>query len=115
GLLPLRSWRALLAMPEHFGEQLGLSAAVTQEIESYLFANAGDKSDYRGEPLLFRHLSDSSTPIRITDLPMMRRNHEVIRSVSRTNANVRVRKLTNCTDCHRGAQTGSFALRELDV
>ena len=116
GLLPARSWHALLEKPnDHFGESLSLSAATVRELDAYLVANAGDKSDYDGPTQFFRYLKDSATPLRITNLPMMYRNHEVVRSVTASNALLRVRTLTNCQDCHTTAATGSFAHNDLVV
>jgi len=115
GLLPARSWKVLLAQQDHFGESLSLPPETLQSIAAYLEANAGDKSDYLGEYLLFRNLSEKSVYTRITALPMMRRNHEVMRAVMSVNGNVPVRRFTNCTDCHTGAAAGSFANHELVV
>jgi hypothetical protein len=115
GLLPARSWKALLAQADHFGESLSIPPETMTAIAAYLDANAGDKSDYLGEALLFRNLSENSTYTRITALPMMRRNHEVMRALMSVNGNVPVRKFTNCTDCHTGASEGSFANRELII
>ena len=116
GLLPARSWHALMQKTnEHFGETLNLSADTVRQLDEYLTASAGDHSDYDGPPILFRHLKDSVTPIRITNLPMMHRNHEVVKSVMRTNSTMKVKGITNCGECHTGAASGSFANRELII
>ncbi len=45
GLLPARSWEALLKKPdEHFGETLSLDPETLRHIRDYLSANAGDRS-----------------------------------------------------------------------
>jgi hypothetical protein len=115
-LLPVRSWRAVLANTnEHFGESLGLSPATVAALQSYLAENAGDHSDRDGPAILFKYLSESRTPLRVTSLPMMHRNHEVVRSVIRTNATMKIRSITNCAECHTKAGEGSFANRDLIV
>ena len=114
GLLPARSWKAVLAQQSHFGEALDLKPDELRVIADYLDTNAADKSDYRGEEPILRNLRDDRTPLRITDLPMMRRNHEPMRSILAA-AGGAAHLFTNCTDCHTGAAKGSFANRELRV
>ena len=116
GLLPARSWHALLEKTNsHFGESLSLSPETLRDLDAYLVANAGDKTDYDGPSQFYRYLKDETTPLRITDLPMMHRNHKVVRNVMQTNSTMKVRSLTNCQDCHTTAATGSFANRDLIV
>jgi hypothetical protein len=116
GFLPARSWDAILAKTDsHFGESLGLSSETLQTLQNYLRENAADHSDRKGPEQLMTRQPADVTPLRVTDIHMMRRNHVVVREVLRTNATVKVRSLTNCDGCHRGAKNGSFALRELEV
>src|SRR6185503_9998861 len=66
GLLPARSWEALLKKPnEHFGETLSLDPDTLQHIRDYLTANAGDRSDFAGPQQFFHRMSEESTPLRI--------------------------------------------------
>jgi hypothetical protein len=109
GMLPERSWHALLARADaHFGEALSLAPEAARHIEAYLAANAADHSDYRGSALMLQELSPAATPVRITALPLMRHRHVVIgRLLGRPN--VKVKTLTNCDACHENAASGSFA------
>jgi cytochrome c553 len=114
GMLPARSWRALVAdSANHFGESLSLPVATAATIERYLVEHAADRSDYRGSKLMLSRLDDDATPRRITALPLMRLRHVVIRklqSEGRVDA-----KLTNCDSCHEKAATGSFAYSQIVV
>lgn len=114
GLLPARSWHALMARSvDHFGESLSLPAATAARIERYLADHAADRSDYRGSTLILTRLDDDATPVRITSLPLMRQRHVIIRKLQRDSV-VDVR-LTNCDSCHEKAATGSFAYDQIVV
>lgn len=114
GMLPARSWQALMARStDHFGESLSLSAATAAGIERYLVEQAADRSDYRGSKLILSWLAEDKTPVRITSLPLMRQRHVVIRKLQR-DSRVDV-KLTNCDGCHEKAATGSFAYSQIVV
>jgi Dihaem cytochrome c len=116
GLLPARSWRAIMAKAnnDHFGESLSLSPDVAREIEQYLASNAADRSNYRGASAILYRLSDSATPSRITALPVMRQRHAVVRKLMAERQEL-VHSLTNCNACHEKAVTGSFAYEEIVV
>jgi hypothetical protein len=122
GLLPARSWDALLKKSDHFGESLSLDPATLQHIRDYLTANAGDRSDYTGPKQFFHRLSDESTPVRITSLPMFKTYHwSVVMKMGWATGYNSVRELSpqaqkgvlNCDSCHEKAATGSYALREI--
>jgi hypothetical protein len=116
GFLPARSWHAILSKPDaHFGETLALPPAVLQTIESYVVENAADKTDRLGSKQLLLRQPEDVTPLRVTDIHMMRRNHRVIREVVKINSQVQARSLTNCDSCHTNAKNGSFTLSELIV
>ena len=114
GMLPARSWRALMAKSvDHFGESLSLPAATAARVERYLVEHAADRSDYRGSRLILSRLEGDAAPLRITSLPLMRQRHVIIRKLQRDSV-VDV-KLTNCDSCHEKAATGSFAYDQIVV
>lgn len=113
GMLPARSWHALIATADdHFGESLSLAPEVAARIGSYLEEHAADRSDYRGSALILDRLRDDATPRRITALPLMRQRHVVMRQLLPSSP---VKTLTNCDACHERAAAGSFAYNEIVV
>jgi hypothetical protein len=114
GMLPERSWKALLASKDHFGETLSLEDGTRQKLERYLSANAADHSDYRGSEIMLYSLEDASTPTRITFLPLFRQRHVVVRQLMGGH-NVSVKGFTNCDACHENASSGSFAYDHIVV
>jgi hypothetical protein len=113
GMLPARSWRAVIAgAQDHFGESLSLPADVSGRIERYLTENAADRSPYRGSELMLERLAEDAAPTRITALPLMRQRHVVVRQLLPQSP---VKTLTNCDACHERAATGSFAYNEIVV
>jgi hypothetical protein len=124
GLLPARSWEALLKKPDdHFGETLSLDPETLRHIRDYLSANAGDRSDYTG-PKQFFHRMDESTPLRITSLRMFKHYHSsVVFKMGLAAGLNNVRELSpqarkamlDCSSCHEKAAAGSFAQREIII
>jgi hypothetical protein len=105
-----------MGLKSHFGETLALEPQVAQNIERYLTENAADRSDRRGAEVILYQLPDSAVPTRVTDLPLMRQRHVVIRyMMDATLGTVKVKSLTNCDACHERASTGSFAYNEIVV
>ncbi len=116
GLLPARSWdRVMEGVGTHFGETLDLGGDVAGRLRAYLMSNAADRVPDLGPAVLLERLEPDKTPLRITQVPIMHRNHIVIREVFKVNGQVRTRTITNCDACHRNAAEGSFALRDLVV
>jgi hypothetical protein len=125
GLLPARSWEALLKKPdEHFGETLSLDPETLRHIRDYLTANAGDRSDFTGPKQFFHRMSDESTPLRITSLRMFKHYHSSVlfkMGLAPGLNNVRdftpqARKaLLDCSSCHDKAAAGSFAQKEIII
>jgi len=115
GMLPARSWEKLFSGSDHFGEALALDPAVAADIRRYLVENAADRSSYRGSEAILYRLADGATPVRITQLPVMRQRHYVVENVVDITPKAPVKKLTNCNDCHERAAAGSFAYQEIVV
>ncbi len=125
GMLPARSWHALMAgADDHFGESLSLAPDVAREIEQYLVSNAADKSDYLGAGAILYRLPEERTPLRITSLPVFKGRHFVVGalkmetrliSTAKPFPPAAVKVLLNCGGCHEKASTGSFANKEIVI
>jgi hypothetical protein len=116
GLLPARSWRLVMdRLDRHFGERIELDAEIAGRLRAYLDDNAADKVADKGPAVLLERLGETDTPDRITRIPIMIRNHVVVREVIKVNTRVAARTITNCDACHQRADEGSFALRDLLV
>lgn len=115
GMLPERSWRALMARSnQHFGESLSLAPDAARHIENYLASNASDRSEHEGAKMMTWELPKDATPMRITALPIMRHRHVIVRKLMR-DTNTPVKTLANCDACHEKAATGSFAYQDILV
>ena len=108
GLLPARSWTAIMAgLKDHFGENAELDAETARRIGDYLKANAADSRGARSEAL--RGLPQSSAPLRITELPWWLQKHEKKGRVSPATMKRKGAKLkSDCVACHADAASGSF-------
>lgn len=110
GLLPARSWQKLMlpeSLADHFGENAEMAEADRVAILSYLTENAGDNTASNRSFRLFRSLKDSQTPLRITELPYIRHEHDEIPNRMITD-NKDVLSLSNCNACHTQADAGRF-------
>ncbi len=112
GLLPTESWLKLMgSLSDHFSENAELDGATRQQLVSYLVANAAEHAGTRRSAKILRSLN-KEMPVRITDVPYIRRQHDEIPSrLIRTNA--ALRSLSNCAACHTRAETGSYAERDI--
>jgi hypothetical protein len=125
GLLPARSWQALMAKSnDHFGESLSLAPETARHIQEYLTANAGDHSDYLGAQVMDQRLPKRATPIRITSSSLFKQEHfSILYTIGAVGGwNTRkefppqaIRQVMNCDGCHEKAAAGSFALRKIAV
>lgn len=96
-MLPAESWQRLLRnLPDHFGTDASLDAALTREIGDWLLANAGDAKRFPEAP----------AEDRITRARWFERQHDEISAKTWQRASIR--KQSNCTACHRGADQGDF-------
>lgn len=126
GMLPARSWQAVMARAnnDHFGESLFLEPKAAREIEGYLVSNAADNSPYLGSRAILYRLRTDAAPLRITSLPAFRAKHFMAAYVTNSTLGVNtsrnfppkaIKALMNCNNCHEKAGTGSFAYREIVV
>jgi hypothetical protein len=116
GLLPARSWALHMErLGKHFGETVQLDEATRRSVQAYLTSNAADVSPYAGSRTYMERIDPSSTPYRFRDIFWFRTMHRIVLEVIGTKPRVKVRKLTNCGDCHQYADEGSFGLSELAI
>ncbi len=115
GLLPARSWQKLMGgLDNHFGDNAELSAELNQALSSYLVANSADAGGYRRSEQITRSLGADAIPLRITDTPFFRHEHDEV-PARLVQDNPAVQRFSNCTACHQGAGQGSFREREIDI
>jgi len=111
-LLSAASWRAVMAgLDRHFGSDASLDPAKAKEIGHYLEANAATKSKYssvdaKGQPRL-----------RITEGEWFLREHRngshgITAAVWSLPS---VKSAANCSACHRGAEQGGYAERDIVI
>lgn len=115
GLLPARSWTALMGkLDDHFGDNAELDKETQTAILSYLTANSADRSGYRRSERLMRSLDADATPLRISEVPYIKREHrELPANVFNTHPDLK--GLSQCNACHTRAAKGSFAEREITI
>jgi len=105
-LLPTESWRKILeGTDDHFGEAVDLDPSVRIEIAGYLTSNAANTSSGELAKKIMRCL-DGLTPLRITVIPCIRREHHEIFSQMLKRPSVGA--LSNCIACHRTAENGVY-------
>ena len=105
-LLPAASWKKILeGTDDHFGETVDLDESARPEISGYLASNAADKSSAKLAGKIMSCLG-GMTPLRITDIPCIRKEHHEItpQMVKRKS----VGSLSNCVACHRTAENGVY-------
>jgi hypothetical protein len=106
--LPARSWQRLMTdLSSHFGEDASLGEAERQAITAYLVAHAADAPRTRGGQRFLRGLAVDAAPLRISETPFWRREHDEISAAELSSQAVRTP--ANCAACHKGAERGDFS------
>lgn len=102
-LLPVPSWVAILTnLDDHFGENAEVDQNTRMALQQYLTQMSGVYGS-RG----FQRNVNGDIPLRITELPYFIRKHDEIPS-RYIRGNDKVRSLSQCNACHRGAERGNF-------
>ena len=106
GLLPSRSWVAILAqLDEHFGDPVDVEPESKATIGRYLLANAAEYSSGECAAKILRS-AKGQTPARVTEVPcFIRKHHEVPPDVLKRES---IGSLSNCTACHKTAEQGIY-------
>jgi nitrate/TMAO reductase-like tetraheme cytochrome c subunit len=104
GLLPAASWARLMSnLGKHFGTDASLDAASTQEIGTWLKANAGTG----------RHGSEEPPQDRISKAKWFVRQHDEVSAGTWKRASIG--SPSNCSACHAGAAKGNFSEHEVRI
>lgn len=97
GLLPAASWQAIMAgLSKHYGVDASLDAASTQQISTWLVANAGTG----------RRVSEAPPDNRISKSRWFVRQHDEVSASVFKRASVG--SAANCGACHAHAADGDF-------
>ncbi len=109
--LPARSWEKIMDnLSDHFGEDASLSPDKVEHIKKYLMANAADR---RWGSKMMRGVRKDWTPLRITELPYWKHEHEG-EVPARAWKDPKVGSKANCKACHRYADTGIYEVEEYE-
>ncbi len=115
GLLPSRSWWKIMSnLEDHFGDNAELDPADQQAISAYLESNAADNSTFRRSGKIMRSLGRTQTPLRITEVPYIKHEHDEI-PLRLVNKDSKVGSLSNCDKCHQSVGRGSFSERDISI
>ncbi|KAB2897729.1 MAG: cytochrome C [Kofleriaceae bacterium] len=106
GLLPARSWRAVMGgLDDHFGESAELDAETTRAIGDWLAGNAAEARTHRKSAKILKSVR-GATPLRVSTTPYVLGKHDEIRaSVFRRKS---VASRANCAACHPSAERWDF-------
>jgi hypothetical protein len=114
GLLPARSWQAVMGgLDRHFGENAALDAATRDEVTRFLVANAADRNGNRRSAKIAASIPAAAAPLRISETSYIRAKHDEIRTeVWKRPA---VGSAANCAACHRTAVDGDFSEHNVTI
>ncbi|MCF6218657.1 MAG: diheme cytochrome c [Gammaproteobacteria bacterium] len=110
GLLPEASWYKLFepaALEDHFGDNAELDDETRLELLTALIADSADKSHYKRSKKIIASLGESEAPLRITDVPYIKRKHHDIPD-DLIAGNEKVKSLSFCDACHQKADEGIY-------
>jgi hypothetical protein len=106
GLLPSGSWEKIMAgLNDHFGETVEPDSETRKLIGAYLKENAANYSSAKESAKIMKSLG-KETPLRITDIPYIRKKHHDITSDILKRKSVG--SLSNCSACHKTADRGIY-------
>lgn len=107
GLLPVRSWRALMAAQhDHFGEDLALDAGSAASVQAFLTDNAAEHPATEAAWYVQHTTPLQRTPLRVTDTAYWREKHGELPRVLFDSGRVHGRG--DCAACHLDAAAGTF-------
>ena len=103
GLLPSKSWELVMSgLGDHFGDVATLDEITQSNLTKYLVDNAAENGEGKESYKILRSLK-GETPLRITDVPRIRREHRE-RSLERKG----LKSFANCDACHKDASEGMY-------
>lgn len=114
GLLPARSWTAMLeGLKDHFGENASLDAETTKRLTIFLSENAADRSDQRRSRKIAQSIARDESPRRFTETYYFKRqHHELGPDIWKRKS---VGSPANCVACHGRAEAGIFSEEEIRI
>lgn len=108
GLLPAGSWKKIMTgLESHFNDNAEVDNEDYKIIQDFLVANSAEKSNYRRSRKIMRTIGKDETPVRISELPYIKREHDEIPD-KMIRYNKKVNSLSNCIACHAQAEKGLF-------
>ena len=110
GLLPAKSWEALLndqALRNHFGVNAELDDDTLKDIRAYAISNSAEKSWYKRSRKIAAATAQGPAPLRITELRYIARTHHKIPE-KMIRGNKDVKSLSFCDKCHTQAAKGIY-------
>jgi hypothetical protein len=114
-MLPSSSWMKLMSgLENHFGDNAELDAETENTITGLLLANSADRSDYRRARKFNSSIQYSDAPIRISQTPYFRHEHDEIPDRMVT-GNPEVKSFSQCNACHIRAEQGSFNEHDIRI
>jgi len=115
GLLPAKSWSKLMSeLEDHFGDNAELDAQTTQSISQYLLTNSAEQTNSRDAGKFLQSIKSGQTPIRISDIPYFKYEHDEIPQRMVTE-NPKVNSFSQCNACHAKAEQGYFNEHEVNI
>ena len=115
GLLPGSSWMKMMSgLEDHFGDNAELDAETENSITNLLLANSADRSDYRRARKFNRSIQPGNAPLRISETPYFRHEHDEIPNRMVT-GNPKVKSFSHCNACHTKAEQGSFNEHDIRI
>lgn len=115
-LLPASSWaRVMGQLDNHFGDNAELgNKSVHDSILVFLLNNSADQSSLRMVRKMQRSVDINTSPLRITQLPYFRHEHNEI-PMRMISVNEKVNSLSNCNACHQKADQGLFDEHSINI
>lgn len=114
GLLPARSWQAIMNdLDRHFGESAALDPPTQAAITDFLVANAADRNGNRRSARIAESIPAQTAPLRVSETGYFRARHDEIAAAVWLRP--RVGSRANCGACHAAAPSGDFSARRLAI
>ena len=115
GFLPEASWQLIMSeLEDHFGENAELTDEDQEYILNYLKINSADAGDKRLSHKVLWSLRSAPVPMRITETPFFRHEHDEISPRMLHNNGDKI-SFSNCDSCHTQALQGSFNEHEVRI
>jgi len=115
GLLPAKSWEKIMTeLENHFGDNAETDTETHQSISQFLRTNSAEKSQYRRSIKFSRSINITNIPVRITETPYFKHEHDEIPSRV-IKANSKINSFSQCDACHTKAEQGSFNEHDVNI